>query len=111
MSSLIRVTMCKIPNKDDRKKLIALYEVLKATQSKDGKPYILSMQAGEAEEDPRSDGYNFVSKTEFKSKEDMDYYDTGCEAHQTLKAGAKSAGITIQGLLTVYYYPAIVHSV
>ena len=27
-----------------------------------------------------------VSKTTFASKEDMDYYDNGCEAHQKFKA-------------------------
>ncbi|KAI6778615.1 stress responsive a b barrel protein [Emericellopsis cladophorae] len=37
-----------------------------------GKPYILTMVAGPAEEGPRFEGYTFVNKTEFASMDDMD---------------------------------------
>ena len=51
----------------------------------DGSPYILSLDAGPAHEDVRSQGYTLVAKSEFKSLEDMKFYDEGCEAHQVLK--------------------------
>jgi hypothetical protein len=39
----------------------------------------------------------------------MKYYDTDCEAHQTLKAGAKSLGV--EGVMTVYFPPAVVSAI
>jgi hypothetical protein len=39
------------------------------------------MTVGPAEEDPRSQGYTLVSKTEFASMDDMKYYDNECPAH------------------------------
>ncbi|KFH47070.1 hypothetical protein ACRE_021820 [Hapsidospora chrysogenum ATCC 11550] len=67
----------------------------------DGKPYILSMTVGPAEDDPRSQGYTLVSKTEFASMEDMRYYDDGCAAHGAVKAAIKE--LTVDGILTVYF--------
>ncbi|KAH8811632.1 hypothetical protein F5884DRAFT_749999 [Xylogone sp. PMI_703] len=106
--SLVRVTMFKIAKKEDREKLASAYEVLKATQKKEGKPYIVNLQAGEAYDDTRSQGYTFIAKSEFKTKEDMDYYDTECEAHKVLKTKAKD--LNVEGILTVYYHPTIVHA-
>jgi hypothetical protein len=74
--------------------------------AQDGKPYILSLAAGQAIEDQRSQGYTLVAKSEFSSLDDMKYYDNECEAHQTLKAGAKSLGV--EGVLTIYYPPGVV---
>jgi hypothetical protein len=76
------------------------------TQSQDGKPYILSLQAGPLFEDARSAGFTFAAKSEFKSVEDMKYYDADCEAHKVLKANAKTLGI--EGMMMVYYDPVIV---
>ncbi|KAF5619735.1 stress responsive A B barrel domain protein, partial [Fusarium tjaetaba] len=76
-----RITMFKLPSKDEQAKLLDQYHKLNASQQKDGKPYILSMVVGAADEDARSQGYTFVSKTEFASMEDMKYYDEGCQAH------------------------------
>ena len=72
----------------------------------DGAPYILSLEAGPAEHDARSQGYTFVTKTVFKNKEDFDYYDTQCEAHKELKTKAKS--LDIQGVMMVYFTPTFV---
>ena len=33
----------------------------------------------------RSQGYTLVAKSEFKTLEDMKFYDADCEAHQSLK--------------------------
>jgi len=74
----------------------------------DGKPYILSLVAGQAHEDQRSQGYTVAAKSEFSTLEDMKYYDDACEAHQTLKAGAKSLGV--EGVMTVYFPPAVVNT-
>jgi len=104
--SIIRITMFKFPSKADQDKMSSLYKTVSETNSKDGKPYILSLQAGPAYDDARSQGYTFVAKSEFKSKADMDFYDTECEAHKTLKAGAKK--LDVQGIMTVYYEPAVV---
>lgn len=70
----------------------------------DGKPYILYMCAGPAHEDPRSQGYNFVAKSEFANMDDMKFYDFECTAHQTLKATAAELGIGPP--MTVYYTAA-----
>jgi hypothetical protein len=56
-------------------------------------------------DEPRSQGYTFAAKSEFANKEDMAYYDSGCEAHQALKAGAKDFGIS--GMMMVYYTPVV----
>lgn len=82
-----------------------------------GKPYILSLEAGPLFTDPRStptghsSGYTFVSKTTFASKEDFDFYDTECEAHKWLKAQAKTL-TSIEGPpLMTYFTPAVVGGV
>lgn len=100
--------MFKIPSKDNQAKFLELYRTLSSTATKDGKPYILSLEAGQALEDVRSQGFTLVAKSEFKSLDDMKYYDNDCEAHKTLKAGAKSLGV--EGIMTVYYPPQIVSS-
>ncbi len=66
----------------------------------DGKPYILACEAGEAGQDPRSKGWNVAVKSTFASKEDMDYYDTECEAHQKLKTVAKPV---VEDIMTVWF--------
>jgi hypothetical protein len=116
-----RITMFKLPSKDDQAKLLDQYHKLDASQQKvsstqshlmrkdanhfqDGKPYILSMVVGAADEDARSQGYTFVSKTEFASMEDMKYYDDGCQAHQALKDFVKSS-LSPEGVMTVYFKP------
>ncbi len=59
------------------------------------------MVVGPAEEDPRSQGYTLVSKTEFANLEDMKYYDEGCPAHGAVKAFIKT--LTVDGIMTVYF--------
>ncbi|KAM0252454.1 hypothetical protein ACHAP5_001101 [Fusarium lateritium] len=99
-----RITMFKLPSKDDQAKLLDQYNKLSASQQKDGKPYILSMVVGAADEDARSQGYTFVSKTEFANLDDMKYYDEGCQAHQGLKDFVKSS-LNPEGIMTVYFKP------
>ncbi|KAF2130529.1 hypothetical protein P153DRAFT_288805, partial [Dothidotthia symphoricarpi CBS 119687] len=55
----------------------------------DGKPYIETATASPTHEDPRNQGYTLVCRTVFASKEDMAFYDDGCEAHAAIKAFAK----------------------
>jgi len=109
MANVIRVTMFKIPSKGNIQKFLDLYRTLSATAVKDGKPYILSLNAGPAHEDARSQGYTLIAKSEFKSVEDMNYYDSGCEAHQVLKDGAKTLGV--EGMMMVYFTPEVIASI
>lgn len=72
----------------------------------DSKPYIVSLAAGPAEPDARSQGYTLIAKSEFKNLEDMKYYDSECAAHAQLKESAKTLGV--EGIMTVYYTPQVV---
>jgi len=105
-SKVIRITMFKLPLKEDQQKLLGFYKTLSESAKKDGKPYILSLAAGPAYEDARSQGYTLVARSEFKDLEDMKFYDDGCEAHAELKKGAKTLGV--EGVMTVYYTPEVV---
>jgi len=67
---------------------------------KDGKPYIISVAAGPAFADQRSQGYTVAVVSVFASKEDMVYYDNECEAHGRLKIVAKSVH---EGAMMVYF--------
>lgn len=66
----------------------------------DGKPYIVSVNAGPTIEDQRNQGYTLAAVSTFASLDDMKYYDTGCEAHDALKVEARKMH---QGILMVYY--------
>ncbi|KND89823.1 hypothetical protein TOPH_05460, partial [Tolypocladium ophioglossoides CBS 100239] len=101
-----RITLFKVPKAEDQQKLIEQYKAVDATNQKDGKPYILSLAAGRAEDDPRSQGFTVVCKTEFASLADLKYYDDECQAHQNLKAFAKT--LTVEGIQTVYFTPQVV---
>jgi hypothetical protein len=103
-TSIHRITMFKIPKEEDRQKLLEQYKVLSSTHERNGKPYILSLYAGPAEEDQRSQGFNFVCKTEFASMDDMKFYDEECAAHQGIKNIFKT--LTVDGVpMTVYFKP------
>lgn len=101
-----RVTMFKMPSKDDQAKLLKQYETLGAEQQRNGKPYILSMVVGPADEDARAQGYTLVSKTEFANMDDMKFYDDECIAHNDLKTFVKTLGV--EGVLTVFFKPAVI---
>lgn len=104
-SQVIRITMFKMARPEDRQKVLGFYEELKAEQKKDGKPYILSLEAGPVtNDDERTQGYTFISKTVFKNMEDHMFYDGECEAHNALKVKVKSA-LKVDGVLTVFYEP------
>jgi hypothetical protein len=71
----------------------------------DGKPYILSVQAGATIPDPRSQGHTLAVRTVFESLEDMRYYDSECEAHKALKRVA--VGKREGDVLAVYFEDAV----
>ncbi|KAL0937730.1 stress responsive A/B Barrel domain-containing protein [Colletotrichum truncatum] len=104
-----RVTMFKIADEGQRQALIEQYKVLGSTHKKDGKPYILSMVVGPAIDDPRSQGFTVVAKTEFASLEDMRFYDDECAAHGVLKSFVKEK-LTVGGVMSVYFKPEAVAS-
>lgn len=66
------------------------------------------MVVGPAEDDPRSQGYTLVSKTEFASLEDLKFYDDECAAHGELKGLVGQ--LKHEGILTVYFKPAAIAS-
>lgn len=83
------------------------FEPWKTDTTQDGKPYILSMTAGPAEANERSQGYTFVAKSEFASVEDMKFYDDECEVHMELKKTVMSLQLDGKPLM-VYLKPKIV---
>ncbi|GJC82927.1 stress responsive A/B Barrel domain-containing protein [Colletotrichum tofieldiae] len=102
-----RVTMFKIADEGQKKQLIEQYRILESSQKKDGKPYILSVVVGPAVDDPRSQGFTVVAKTEFASLGDMKYYDDECAAHDALKTFVKSK-LDVGGVMSVYFEPQVV---
>ncbi|OTA23397.1 hypothetical protein BTJ68_13794 [Hortaea werneckii EXF-2000] len=103
MAPIERVTMFKIPKQEDREKVLEGYRHMKKTAVKDGKPYILTCEAGEAADEPRAQGWNLVNKSTFASKADMDFYDQECQAH----AQFKQLVIPVKtDLMTVWYESA-----
>jgi hypothetical protein len=59
------------------------------SNNQDGKPYILSVNAHQPVNDPRTQGYNLLGNTRFSSLDDVKFYDEKCEAHAAFKAFAK----------------------
>jgi len=55
-----------------------------------GKRYLLTVDPRATIKDSRNQGYNFVATTEYASMDDLNYYDTDCEAHKKLKSTVKS---------------------
>ncbi|QDS75186.1 hypothetical protein FKW77_008571 [Venturia effusa] len=80
-----RTTLFKLTSDADIEEVLAAYVKLAETNSKDGKPYILSSNAYRLLPDPRSQGYSIAAQTTFASVEDMKYYDEECAAHKELK--------------------------
>ncbi|CAK7221621.1 hypothetical protein SBRCBS47491_004591 [Sporothrix bragantina] len=101
---LTRVTYFKVPKAADQQALVALYRAMPTKALKDGKPYIRSVRAGPAKDDPRSKGFTFAAISVFDSLADMQYYDSGCAAHAELRSFAQSVH---EGAMVVYFEDAI----
>ncbi|KAG7138799.1 Fusaristatin A biosynthesis cluster protein like [Verticillium longisporum] len=95
-----RITLFKIPNEEDRQKLLELYKGMPQKAVKDGQPYLLGVKAGTAFKDQRAQGYTVAVQSMFASVEDMAYYDNECAAHAELRAFAKSVN---QGAMMIYF--------
>ncbi|KAH8428278.1 Dabb family protein [Aspergillus melleus] len=104
MAPIERITLFKIPNEEDRLRVLEQYKVLAKTAVKDGKPYITNVAVGQSFPDPRNKGFNVSVKTTFASLEDMQYYDSECEAHKALKA---VAGPVKEDILSTYFESVI----
>lgn len=102
-TKIVRVTMFKIAEMEIQQGLIAQYKALALKQQRNGKPYILSLHAGIPMDNPRTQGYTVVAKTEFASLDDMMYYDNECPAHQELKKFVNQCGISTP--TTVFFEP------
>ncbi|KAG7291789.1 hypothetical protein NEMBOFW57_001809 [Staphylotrichum longicolle] len=88
MGVIFRSTLFKAPDAESQARLLEAYSTLKQNQVKDGKPYIIGVEARLLLDDPRSNGYTVVARTLFSSVEDMKYYDTECPAHKELRKTA-----------------------
>lgn len=64
------------------------------------------MQAGPAYGSMREQGYTFVAKSVFQTQEDMEHYETECEAHQEYKDFLKE-NVVLEGLQTVIFTPSL----
>ncbi|KLU92636.1 hypothetical protein MAPG_11581 [Magnaporthiopsis poae ATCC 64411] len=95
-----RLTLFKIPNEDDQKKLLDIYRQMPTKAVKDGKPYIKSVSAGTSQQDQRAQGYTVAVTSIFESEDDLLYYDNECAAHAELKAFARTVH---QGSMMVYF--------
>lgn len=113
-----RVTLFKIPKKEDQETLLEKYKVAQqkalkvipsdtyfqhqgsAHQMQDGKPYIVAVEAGPTKDDARNQGYTVCAKSTFKSQEDFDFYDKTCTAHAEIR---KFAASVHQGVMMVYF--------
>jgi hypothetical protein len=73
--------------------------------SQDGKPYIVSVQAGKAKADQRAQGFTIVAISTFASQEDFNYYDTQCAAHLELRTFAKGVN---EGFAMIYFENEVV---
>ncbi|KAL9077069.1 MAG: hypothetical protein Q9157_003492 [Trypethelium eluteriae] len=70
------LTVVQVPNPADIDGILEKYSTLKKDAKKDGKPYILEVNAGKANTDPRNQGYSFLAVTKFASVEDMKHNDS-----------------------------------
>ncbi|KZL67169.1 stress responsive A/B barrel domain-containing protein [Colletotrichum tofieldiae] len=95
-----RITLFKIPDEENQKRILSLYQQMPQKALKGGKPYIVSVKAGLAVADQRAQGFTIAAVSTFASKEDMDYYDNGCATHQELKSIAKGSH---QGFAMVFF--------
>ncbi|KAL9097128.1 MAG: hypothetical protein Q9165_000555 [Trypethelium subeluteriae] len=66
----------QVPNPADIDGILEKYSTLKEDAKKDGKPYILEVNAGKAITDSRNQGYSFLAVTKFASVEDMKHIDS-----------------------------------
>ncbi|KAL4937759.1 hypothetical protein BDV06DRAFT_226661 [Aspergillus oleicola] len=99
---ITRVTMIKLPSEESLPIALEGFKVFAKFQQKDGAPYILSMQAGRAEGSVREQGYTFVTKSVFKSMDDMRYYEKDCPAHNEYREFLRK-NAPAEGLQTVYF--------
>ncbi|KAI6780499.1 uncharacterized protein J7T54_000138 [Emericellopsis cladophorae] len=94
-----------MPRAEDQQRFLKQCRKMAADNQRNGKPYILSMAAGPAEEGPRTQGYTFVSKTEFASMDDMKFYESECPAHGAVKGLLEE--LKVDGIMTVFFKPQV----
>ncbi|CAI7570504.1 unnamed protein product [Penicillium glandicola] len=96
-----RTTFFNIPNPGDIDVLLAEYRLLAQEAKRNSEPYIVSVQAGRTLPDPRAQGYTLAVKTTFRNLDDMNFYDSDCEAHKRLKSVA--APLRQGNVFTAYF--------
>jgi len=105
----LRQACFKVKREDDVQKMMDAYSSLSKTNERvskrheartcsyrtpdrsfyweqNGKPYLLAVEPHATIADSRNQGYNFVATTQYASMDDIEYYDTDCEAHKQLKS-------------------------
>jgi hypothetical protein len=64
------------------------------------------MEAGLAQGHVKDQGYTFVTKSVFKNKDDMEFYEKECPAHEEYKVFLKK-NAPVEGLMTVVFQPGV----
>ncbi|CAG8979904.1 hypothetical protein HYALB_00011268 [Hymenoscyphus albidus] len=96
--------MIKLLSENSIPQALEGYKIFAETQRKDGKPYILSMEAGPANGHVRDQGFNFVAKNVFKDKADMEFFEVECEGHKGFRAYLKAKAPVVEGGLMVCWF-------
>ncbi|KIW00218.1 uncharacterized protein PV09_08258 [Verruconis gallopava] len=110
MAPITRVTMIKL-REEDIDMALKGFETFAKTQTKEGKPYILSMEAGPARGSVRDQGYTFVTKSVFTCVDDQKFYEDKCPAHQEYKTFLKENTSGVSGLISVNFEPSCSFSI
>jgi hypothetical protein len=122
-SEITRVTMIKIPSEAHQVIALQGFETFTVNQKRvfyqqelpdsnanlslqDGKPYILSMQAGRAQGYARDQGYTIVAKSVFKNADDMEFYEKECPGHEEYKMFLKK-NAPVEGLMAVAFQASV----
>ncbi|EXJ94474.1 hypothetical protein A1O1_02870 [Capronia coronata CBS 617.96] len=66
----------------------------------------MSMEAGPTQGPARDRGYTFVTKSVFRNKSDMDFYEKECPAHEGYKAFLRE-NAPVEDLTTVCFSPEV----
>lgn len=64
------------------------------------------MAAGPAQGHVKEQGYTFVTKSVFRNKEDMEYYEKECEGHLEYKKFLRE-NAPVEGLMACYFIPSV----
>ncbi|KAH9882673.1 hypothetical protein J1614_000909 [Plenodomus biglobosus] len=95
-----RMGLFKIAKEEDQQKLVGLFKAMQSKALKNGQPYIVSVEAGQTQQDARAQGYTVAATAVFANEEDMRFYDEECTTHTAMKEAAKGF---VEDAIVVYF--------